>query len=318
MRVRERADAQAMSKSAASVRLRIAGADAELLERAAAEAYEAGASGGLETPGALELFVPQRALGEVQAALAPFAGEGLAIGEATLERETNWLEEWKRGLGPVVVSPRLLVRPPFAAAPDGFAGIQLVIEPGQAFGTGGHATTRLALAGLDALPAEALRGARVLDVGCGSGVLALAALALGAAHATGCDLDPLATEAAAAAARENGLAARAGWVTGSTGALASGFDGIAANLIRSELTPLLPDFARLAKPGAWLVLAGLLVSERAAMRERLARVGFRVTRERAETDATGDAWLGITAQRVASRRAAEAPRAANARSLRAK
>jgi ribosomal protein L11 methyltransferase len=287
-----------MSSRAASARVRIACADAELLERAAAEAYDAGASGALETPGALELFAPERALAGVMAALAPFAREGLAIGAPAPERDTNWLEEWKRGLGPVVISPRLLVRPPFAPAPSGFAGTALVIEPGQAFGTGGHATTRLALAGLDALPAAALRGARVLDVGCGSGVLALAALALGAIHATGCDLDPLATSAAMAAARANGFASRASWLTGSTAAIASDYDGVVANLIRSELTPLLGDFARLAKPGAWLVLAGLLASERETMREQLARAGFRVTHEREETDASGDAWLGITALRA--------------------
>jgi ribosomal protein L11 methyltransferase len=279
--------------------VRIASDDAELLERAAAEAYEAGASGALETLGALELFVAEPKLAGVLAALGPFSREGLAIAAPERVRETDWAEEWKRGLGPVVISPRLLVRPPFAAAPVGFAGAQLVIEPGQAFGTGGHATTRLALAGLDALPAAALRGARVLDVGCGSGVLALATLALGAAHATGCDLDPLATEAAAKAASENGLSARTGWVTGSTSALAGPFDGIVANLIRSELTPLLGDFARLAKPGAWLVLAGLLVSEREAMRVSLARAGFQVTLERDERDATGDAWLGLTALRSA-------------------
>jgi ribosomal protein L11 methyltransferase len=287
-----------MSRQPASVQLRIASGDAELLERAAAEAYEAGASGALETQGALELFVPESALPAVRAALAPLAREGLALGEPSRVRETDWSEEWKRGLAAVVISPRLLVRPSFAPAPEGFAGGQLVIEPGQAFGTGGHATTRLALAGLDALPEQALRDARVLDVGCGSGVLALAALALGAARAIGCDLDPLATEAAAAAARANGLAARVRWVTGSSASLAGAFDGIVANLIRSELAPLLADFARLAKPGAWLVLAGLLASERAPMRERLAEVGFRVTGEREETDATGDAWLGLSAVRA--------------------
>jgi ribosomal protein L11 methyltransferase len=290
-------DAQAMSKNAASARVRIASADAELLERAAAEAYEAGAGGAIETPGALELFVTEAALAAVLQALTPFASAGLAVAEPVSERDTNWLEEWKRGLGPVVISPRLLVRPPFAPAAPGFSGKQLVIEPGQAFGTGGHATTRLALAGIDALPEAALRGAHVLDVGCGSGVLALAALALGAARATGCDLDPLATQAAAVASRENGFTAQTSWLTGSTAALAGSYDGIVANLIRSELTPLLADFARLAKPRAWLVLAGLLASERAQMRERLAGAGFRVTQERAETDATGDAWLGLSAER---------------------
>jgi ribosomal protein L11 methyltransferase len=277
--------------------VRIASADSAVLERAAAEAYEAGAAGALEAPGALELFVPDAALAAVLAAVAPFVREGLAIAAPERERAVEWSTEWRRGLGPVVISPRLLVRPPFAAAPAGFAGIQLVIDPGQAFGTGGHATTRLALAGLDALPAAALRGANVLDVGCGSGVLALATLALGAARATGCDLDPLATEAAAFAARENGFAARASWLTGSTGALRGCYGGIAANLIRSELKPLLPDFARLTQPGAWLVLAGLLANEREEMRDALADAGFRVTAERAETDETGDDWLGLSAER---------------------
>jgi ribosomal protein L11 methyltransferase len=280
-----------------SARIRIASGDAELLERAAAEAYEAGAAGALEHAGALELFVPNARIAAVRSALAPFARAGLAIGAPQPERAVAWSQEWKRGLGAVVVSPRLLVRPPFAAAPADFRGVQLVIEPGQAFGTGGHATTRLALAGLDALAGEKLRGARVLDVGCGSGVLALAALALGAAHADGCDVDPLATEAAEGAARVNGFAERARWITGSTGALSDRYDGIVANLIRSELAPLLPDFARLAKPGAWLVLAGLLVSERAALRAALAAVAFRVVAERSETDATGDTWLGLSAER---------------------
>ncbi|MBM4384157.1 MAG: 50S ribosomal protein L11 methyltransferase [Deltaproteobacteria bacterium] len=270
-----------------------------MLERAAAEAYEAGAAGAIEHEGALELFVPRAHIAGVEHALARLARAGLAVGEPQAERVVEWSQEWKRGLAAVVISPRLLVRPPFADAPADFAGIQLVIEPGQAFGTGGHATTRLALAGLDALPSERVRGARVLDVGCGSGVLALAALALGAAHADGCDLDPLATEAAAVAARENGFAERARWLTGSTAALADRYDGIVANLIRSELAPLLADFARLAKPGAWLVLAGLLASERDVMRAALAAVGFRVLAERSETDATGDAWLGFTAERSA-------------------
>ncbi len=137
----------------------------------------------------------------------------------------------------------------------------------------------------------------MLDVGCGSGVLALAALALGAAHATGCDLDPLATEAAAAAARANGFADRAHWLTGSTAALAGPFDGIVANLLRTELEPLLDDFARLARPGAWLVLAGLLECERAQIARTIAAVGFEITGARLESDPTGDVWLGLTARR---------------------
>lgn len=291
------AEAQGRERSAEFARVRIESADAELLERAAAEAYEAGAAGALEEPGALVLFAPASALAAIGAALAPLGAAGLRIHAAAPEARVEWSEAWKVGLGPVVISPRLLVRPPFAAAPEGFAGREIVIEPGQAFGTGGHATTRLALAGLAALPSSALRGARILDVGCGSGVLALAALALGAAHATGCDLDPLATQAAGQAAAQNGFAERAHWLTGSTDALVGPYDGIVANLLRTEMEPLLADFARLARPGAWLVLAGLLAAERGAVVDALAGVGFRSVSERGETDATGDAWLGLVARR---------------------
>ena len=293
------APAEEPSVNSGTSTLRIASDDLELLERAAAEAYAAGAGGAIEEPGALLLYADDAALAEILAALAPFRSEGLAVGAAVREPAVEWSEEWKRGLGPIVISARLLVRPPFAPAPTEFAGIDLVIDPGQAFGTGGHATTRLALAGLDALPNAALHGARVLDVGCGSGVLALAALALGAAHADGCDLDPLATEAAQVAASANGFAERANWLTGSTSELRDSYDGIVANLLRTEMQPLLADFARLAKPGAWLVLAGLLVSEREQMLAALAAVGFRVIAQREETDATGDAWLGLTAERSA-------------------
>jgi ribosomal protein L11 methyltransferase len=290
-------EAQGRERPAEFARVRIESADAELLERAAAEAYEAGAAGALEETGALVLFAPASALTAIAAALAPLGVAGLRIHGAAPEARVEWSEAWKAGLGPVVISPRLLVRPPFAAAPEGFSGRKIVIEPGQAFGTGGHATTRLALAGIDALPQDALRGARILDVGCGSGVLALAALALGAAHATGCDLDPLATQAAERAAAQNDLADRASWFTGSTAALAGPYDGIVANLLRSEMEPLLGDFARLARPGAWLVLAGLLAAERGTIADALARVGFRCVGERVETDATGDVWLGLVAER---------------------
>ena len=288
-----------MSRRPASLQLRIASGDAELLERAAAEAYEAGASGALETPGALELFVPEVALAAVQAALAPFAREGLALAEPSQLRDTDWREEWKRGLGPVVISPRLLVRPPFAPAPPGFGGAQLVIEPGQAFGTGGHASTRLALEALDALPAAALRGARVLDVGCGSGVLALAALALGAAHALGCDVDPLATAAAREAAVANGCGERLALLTGSLDALGGAvFDLVVANLLRRELEPLLPAAARALAPGGRLVLSGLLASERAGVESALARLGLAPVSARTAPEPDGDAWLALVAERT--------------------
>jgi ribosomal protein L11 methyltransferase len=277
-------------------RIAVSGATAELLERAAAEAFEAGALGAEERDGSPpSLWVYARAgdAARVHAALAAVAGLALAAPEALPERA--WAEAWKEGLEPIVISPRLLVRPPFREAPPGFAGAELVIEPGQAFGTGGHASTRLALEALDALPP--LRGVRALDVGCGSGVLALAALALGAREAVGCDLDPLATAASRAAAVANGFGARLALYTGSLDALAPGarFGLAVANLLRRELAPLLPALAGALAPGGSLVLSGLLASERPGVEAALAALGLAVCADRTAPEPPGDAWLALVA-----------------------
>jgi ribosomal protein L11 methyltransferase len=198
-----------------------------------------------------------------------------------------------------VISPRLLVRPSFAPAPAGFTGRELVIDPGQAFGTGGHASTRLALEAIAALPAAELAGARVLDVGCGSGVLALAALALGAERALGCDLDPLATAAAREAARANGFGARLALFTGSLEALgpraAGVFHLVVANLLRRELEPLLGAIAQAVRPGGLVILSGLLARERGRVEAALAALGLAAGGAHTLTDATGDAWLALRA-----------------------
>jgi ribosomal protein L11 methyltransferase len=274
----------------------------ELAERAAAEAFEAGATG-LEERDAggiteLWIYAPAPAVPAVEralAALAHEAGEALHVAAAEPAPEEDWSVRWREGLGTVRISARLAVRPPFVA-PDG-DGRALVVDPGQAFGTGGHASTRLALGWIDALPDAALRGARVLDAGTGSGVLALAALQLGAESAVGFDLDPVAVREARSNAAANGLSHRARFFTGPVAALAAPpaprFDLVLANLLRSEVLPILPDLARRLRPGGHAVLSGLLVSELAEMTAALAREGLRVAGTREEHDAAGDSWLGL-------------------------
>jgi ribosomal protein L11 methyltransferase len=287
--------------AARHARIVVEGGSPALLERALAEAFEAGALGGEEregAPPALWIYVRAEDAGRVREALC--AVPGLACGAPEAVPERVWSEAWKEGLEPVVISERLLVRPSFRAAPAGFAGRELVIEPGQAFGTGGHASTRLALEAIDALPAEGLHGARVLDVGCGSGVLALAALALGAERALGCDLDPLATAAAREAAAANGCSGRLALFTGSLDAVGPraerGFALVVANLLRRELEPLLPALARLLRPGARLVLSGLLASERETVARALHALGIEVLSERRTSDPGGDAWIALLAR----------------------
>jgi ribosomal protein L11 methyltransferase len=130
-------------------------------------------------------------------------------------------------------------------------------------------------------------------------VPAPAAPALGPRSALGCDVDPLATSAARAAARAHGWAERLALYTGSLDALAprARFELAAANLLRRELEPLLPALAGALALEATLVLSGLLASERAPVEAALAALGLGVRAERTASEAAGDAWLALVLRR---------------------
>jgi ribosomal protein L11 methyltransferase len=269
-------------------------------EWASAEAFEAGAAGVEERDEEgrtiLLAYAPAEVAAEVAAAMLAVAGDG-ATARCEIVAPRDWPETWKQGLCPLVVSARLVVRPEFAACALGPGQREVVIEPRQAFGTGAHGSTALALALLDER-LTAAPGGSVLDVGCGSGVLAIAALALGAQRAVACDLDPI----AARETREN-AARNACEVVSFAGSLealapgAGGFDLVVANLISSELLPILGELADRVAAGGALVLSGLLFSERAAIEARLAAHGLAIRAVRDERDARGDHWLGLMATR---------------------
>jgi len=273
--------------------------DAALLERAAAEAFDAGAVGLEEhdRPAALDIYVSNGAVEAVGAALARLVSEGLRLAEPRCVEAVDWSTRWREGLAPIVVSPRLVVRPSFLAAPVG-AAQQLLIDPGQAFGTGSHGSTLRALEWLDRLALEGrLAGARVLDVGCGTGVLGLAALLLGAFRAWGCDLDPLATLDARSHARANAQGERFFCFTGPVEAVAGHFDVVLANLLRGELLPILPELVAHLEAGGVLILSGLLEREEDDVSRALRANGLRVCGASVKGDAAGDSWLGLRAER---------------------
>ena len=163
--------------------LRVRARDAAEAEIAVAEAWAAGAAGIIEDEDCRELtiYVAAPAADAVERALRAVL-PSLGIAPAERVESVVWSEAWKQVLEPVEISRRLVVAPAFAT-PAPLPGQQWIrIEPGQAFGTGAHHSTRLALEGIEAAVSRE-KPRSVLDVGTGSGVLALAALALGAGSA---------------------------------------------------------------------------------------------------------------------------------------
>jgi ribosomal protein L11 methyltransferase len=291
----------AATKATGFARVRVRGADAAAAEWMAAEAWAAGAAGveEREADGLPELviYAPAESIAAVRAAVAQ-TGVAVELGPAEDVVETDWAEEWKQGLEAIVVSSRLVVRPSFVDHAPEPGQLELVVDPGQAFGTGGHASTRLTLEWIDTLADDLPTGARMLDVGTGTGVLALAAIRLAGVRVVAFDLDPLAAESARENAEANGVRDGLDLFTGPLDALAPvGFDLIVANLLRSEMVPLLPGIAARLRPGGFAVFAGLLASEADEIRERMQAEGVVPVAARECDDANGDRWTALLMRR---------------------
>lgn len=151
----------------------------------------------------------------------------------------------------------------------------LLVEHGTSFGSGRHPSTRLAMAALDrlTLSAAAFPG-RVLDVGCGSGILALACGLLGAREVLGVDIDTGALQVAAGNAGANGLADRVRFSARPLAELVGPYDLLVANVTGAVMGGMVGEFARLVRPGGWLVVSGLQGRQLGEMGEVLGRLGF--------------------------------------------
>ena len=261
------------------VGLVVAGADAQdladALEECGAVATEiSDADAGTEAeqavfgePGAdADLWARCRvvALFGIDADISKAVGEALAatgvaeMSGASIDRveDADWVAQTQRQFAPIKAGERLWIVPTWHEPPEPGA-INVILDPGAAFGTGSHPTTRLCLGWLER---HVRGGERVLDYGCGSGILGIAALKLGAAAAIGVDVDPMALEAARYNASRNGVPLD---VMDAQSVLPGPADITVANILANPLRMLAPLLARHTRAGGSIVLSGILQEQAA-------------------------------------------------------
>ncbi|MFQ2223907.1 50S ribosomal protein L11 methyltransferase [Aeromonas enteropelogenes] len=183
-------------------------------------------------------------------------GENVGYKVELLE-DKDWVREWMDHFHPMQFGERLWICPSWRDVPDPEA-VNVMLDPGLAFGTGTHPTTALCLQWLDGLD---LAGKTVVDFGCGSGILGIAALKLGAARVIGIDIDPQAIQASRDNAMRNGVAGQIELYLPAEqpeGLLA---DVVVANILAGPLRELAPLIAGLGKPGSLMALSGVLESQ---------------------------------------------------------
>jgi ribosomal protein L11 methyltransferase len=205
--------------------------------------------------------------------------------------EENWNDEWEKTVLPVAVGERFLIRPSWHNLPSPTDRIALIIDPKMSFGTGYHESTRLVLRLMERL---APLSGRLLDVGTGTGILAIAGLKLGAGSAVGVDVDEWAYENARENALLNEVAGSLEVRAGDLGAVPeSGFDIILANLQLNILISMLPDLARKLTPSGTLILSGLLLQDETEIHRALSSCDLRLTDELRENE-----WLALACRRT--------------------
>ncbi|ERI53470.1 50S ribosomal protein L11 methyltransferase [Pseudomonas sp. AOB-7] len=184
---------------------------------------------------------------------------GGALPEHHVERieDQDWERSWMDGFQPMRFGQRLWIVPSWHAAPEPEA-VNLLLDPGLAFGTGTHPTTALCLEWLDG---QDLAGCNVLDFGCGSGILAIAALLLGAPQAVGTDIDPQALEASRDNASRNGIDPARFPVYLPADLPQQPAEVVVANILAGPLVSLAPQIGALVKPGGRLALSGILAEQ---------------------------------------------------------
>ncbi|GLR11199.1 50S ribosomal protein L11 methyltransferase [Mixta theicola] len=207
---------------------------------------------------AIGLFDAETDMAEIVSLLEqdPLLGKGFRHKIEQIE-DKDWEREWMANFHPMRFGQRLWICPSWRDVPDPHA-VNVMLDPGLAFGTGTHPTTAMCLSWLDGLD---LQGKTVIDFGCGSGILAIAALKLGAAQAIGIDIDPQAIQASRDNAERNGVSDRLALYLPHQQPDNLSADVVVANILAGPLRELAPLISVLPKPGGHLGLSGILASQ---------------------------------------------------------
>ncbi|MBF0675327.1 50S ribosomal protein L11 methyltransferase [Pseudomonas sp.] len=235
----------------------------------------------------LALFEGDADADQVVAHLRLLTGDPLPEHQIERIEDQDWERSWMDNFQPMRFGRRLWIVPSWHEAPEPDA-VNLLLDPGLAFGTGTHPTTALCLQWLDS---QALEGCTVLDFGCGSGILAIAALLLGAEHAVGTDIDPQAVEASRDNATRNGIDPARFPVYLPENLPQEQADVVVANILAGPLVALAPQITSLVKTGGRLALSGILAEQTEEVRAAYA-AAFNL-----DPTAEQDGWVRISGVR---------------------
>ena len=212
----------------------------------------------------------ERVRAELAEALRIYQLPSSSVREMTVREvaDQDWLGEWKKSWQPVEVGKRFIIAPPWAEIADSNNRIVIRIEPGMAFGTGTHETTRLCLVAIE----KYFAGVSFLDVGTGTGILAIAAAKLfPEAQLEACDIDAEAIAIATENARLNGVAEKIAFRVGTVAETTASADLVCANLTADVIAPMLPSL--ISVTCGHLILSGILDTQAAELRARLLECG---------------------------------------------
>jgi ribosomal protein L11 methyltransferase len=211
---------------------------------------------------------------------------------ATVDEE-NWAEAWKAHYHPTRIGQHIIVRPLWEEAEIGEGDIEIALDPGMAFGTGTHATTRLCLESLEGMMRP---GLNVLDLGCGSGILAIAAAKLGAAKVLALDIDPISVRATEFNAWQNNTAEKISAHQGSLDTVlhsARRFDLLLANILAKTIIAMCDNgLGQVVRPSGQAIFSGVILEQVDDVKAALVRTGLTPTHVRVEGD-----WVAIEVYR---------------------